>query len=189
MTTFSLHQRKQRGVTQKLFLIEAIEKKSDASREYVIMGLTRNVYNVNICSTPTCTCPDYTTRGNRCKHIFFVLLRIMKVNDPDKAKYSDHDLKVMFSNLPEVTNTLCVEDKIKDRYARSKDNVIMAKDDDLCPICLEEIQNGEKFEYCRALCGKCIHTLCFSMWCEKNPAVCQFCKKPWGEQKYINLDN
>ena len=84
LNKIQIHQRKQRGITQKLFLIETLKKKDEKSREYVIMGSTGNVYNVNITNDPTCTCPDYTNHANRCKHIFFVLVRIMKVIDPDK---------------------------------------------------------------------------------------------------------
>lgn len=181
-------QRKQRGVTQKLFLIETLQIKDETSREYIIMGSTGNVYNVNITHNPTCTCPDYITRGNRCKHIFFVLVRIMKVIDPDKKRYTDGDLKEMFSNISEITNVLCVGKQIKDKYSCSKgSNIVTVKDDDICPICLEDIQNGEQFEYCKAQCGKCVHELCFSMWCIKNPANCLVCRTPWGTQKYLNL--
>lgn len=187
MNSFS--QRKQRGITQKLFLIETLTKKDEISREYVIMGSTGNVYNVTISFDPVCTCPDYTTRANRCKHIFFVLVRIMKVYDPDKMRYTSNDLKNMFNNIPEITNILCVDNDIKDKYIQSKNNKITIKNDDLCPICLDDIQNGEEFEYCQAQCGKCVHKLCFTMWCKKNPANCLVCKTPWGIQKYINLGN
>lgn len=174
-------------MTQKLFLIETIEIKDEKSREYVIMGSTGNVYNVIITNDPTCTCPDHITRGNRCKHIYFVLIRIMKVKDPDKKKYTDIDLQDMFSNIPEITNVLCVSQQIKEKYSHSKNNTITIKDDDICPICLEDIQNGEEYDYCKAQCGKCVHKLCFSMWCKINPAICLTCRSPWGVQKYLNL--
>lgn len=187
MNYFQHYKRKQRGITQKIFLIETIEKKNNTSREYVVMGSTGNVYNVNITNNPTCTCPDYSIRYNRCKHIYFILLRVMKVNNPDKEKYTDSELINMFKNIPEITNILCVNENIKNQYLKNKNNKIQIKDDDICPICLEDIQNGEIFEYCRAKCGKCVHKTCFDMWCKKNPVKCLICRSPWGS-KYINLE-
>ena len=185
---YQIHQRKQRAIVQKLFLIETIEKKDDLSREYVIMGSTGNVYNITITNNPTCTCPDYLTRSSRCKHIFFVLVRIMKVIDPDKKIYTDNDLNVMFNNIPDITNLLCVDNITKDIYSRSKNTCVTIHEDDICPICLDDIQNGEDYEFCTARCGKCVHKLCFTMWCKINPPNCLICKSQWGAQKYINLD-
>lgn len=182
-----MNQRKARGITPKLFLIETIERVDDLSCSYIIMGSTGNVYNVVITNKPSCTCPDYIAIANRCKHIYFVLLRIMKVINADKERYSDKDLKEMFINIPEITKVLCVNEKIRNKYITSKKGV-QAKDDDLCPICLEDINNGEQFEHCQTGCGKCVHSLCFNMWCLKNPPKCLTCKSPWGVQKYINLN-
>lgn len=65
--------RKQRGSTQPLYLIETLDSTEMYEKSYSVMGSTGNVYTVTIKHTPECTCPDYTTRGNRCKHIFFIL--------------------------------------------------------------------------------------------------------------------
>ena len=85
--------RKNRGLTQKLFIIES---KSDY--DYVIMGSTGNVYDVTISNIPTCTCPDFTTRGNRCKHIYFIMMKIMKVINDEQEEYSDDDIAQMVLN-------------------------------------------------------------------------------------------
>lgn len=181
--------RKQRGVEQKLYLVETLEITEEKIRKYVIMGSTGNVYTVTIDNSPCCTCPDYTTRFNRCKHIFFVLIRIMKVEakSVDNKKYSNEELKLMFNNIPEITNILCVNNNIKDKYVQLKDKQVIQRDDDLCPICLDDIKNGEEYEYCKAECGKCVHKVCFAMWCLKSPPNCLVCKSPWGSQKYVNL--
>ena len=71
--------RKQRGKTQKIFLVEH-NPISKYVKEYVVMGTTGNIYKVKIQETPVCTCWDYMTRHRRCKHIYFILCRIMKVN-------------------------------------------------------------------------------------------------------------
>jgi uncharacterized Zn finger protein len=41
------------------------------------------VYTVKISRHPNCTCPDHD-KGNLCKHILFVMLRVLKLatNNP-----------------------------------------------------------------------------------------------------------
>ena len=74
----------ERCFTDNLYLVESIPQnsKEEKKRIYLIMGSTGNVYSVVITNKPTCTCPDFRQRKKRCKHIYFVLIRIMKVENP-----------------------------------------------------------------------------------------------------------
>jgi hypothetical protein len=60
---------------------------------------------------------------------------------------------------------------------------------DLCPICLDNLDNSEPLDYCKYSCGKAIHSECFKMWSKKFNNKCLYCKKPWNniESEYINL--
>lgn len=49
-----------------------------------VLGSTGNVYTVTISHIPKCTCPD-ASKGNHCKHIIFVFLKILSV--PDTSSY------------------------------------------------------------------------------------------------------
>ncbi|KAL2346948.1 hypothetical protein Fmac_000948 [Flemingia macrophylla] len=51
-----------------------------AGPTFFIFGATGNVYTVALSSTPSCTCPDRTTP---CKHILFVLIRVLGVSLDD----------------------------------------------------------------------------------------------------------
>ena len=189
--------RKQRGQTQALFLIETLENTNKYERVYDIMGSTGNVYRVAIKQKPTCTCPDYKKRESNCKHIYFVLLRIMKVNkqNEDKSIFSKLELLDMFNNIPMITNHLIVNNTLKQKYDNMKgkdpkDNKVTGKGtDDLCPICLDELENGDQLDYCKYSCGKYIHTVCFGMWCKNKIPVCVFCKQNWNKEigQYVNL--
>jgi len=191
------YQRKHRGKTQSLFLIESIEPTDNKSRSYAIMGSTGNVYTVTIKESPTCTCPDYVGRFNRCKHIYFVLIRIMNANE-DQDTYDENDLSIMFHNALNITNNVQADTKIKNAYDKLKqnigtDNKQVAKKslDDLCPICLDDLENGEELDYCKFSCGKSLHTNCFKMWIKAKKPICVFCKENWFEKdsndKYINI--
>ena len=183
---------KHRGLVQKLYLIEAKQVVKEYVRDYIIMGSTGNVYTVSIKEIPTCTCPYNKQRYTRCKHIFFVLIRIMGVNEElcEVKKYSEEQLDELFGNIPETVGLFSADQKIKDKYKNTADKKkTEKKTDDVCPICLDELNNGEDVDYCKYACGKSVHTTCFTMWCKKNNAKCVFCRHDWNvkEDDYVNL--
>ena len=195
--------RKQRAATQNIFLIETIIDEKSTERKYVVMGSTGNIYDVIIKNTPQCTCPDFKTRNKRCKHIYFILIRVMKTDKEDQLFYNDAELSEMFSKIPSITNNLIVDESTKNFYHKLKkenklDNnenekhINMKSTDDLCPICLDDLEDGNELEYCKYSCGKPIHSLCFSMWCKRNNKKCIYCRKDWegtNDTKYVNLIN
>lgn len=185
--------RKDRGLTQKLYLID---KKNDY--EYVIMGSTGNVYDVKISKNPTCSCPDCKTNGNRCKHIYFVLMRIMKLSDSMITQKTYSEIELQDMKMKNADKTIHANDLVKKKYKKIQDkqnnaDLSVANTDDLCPVCLDDIENGEEYDYCKLYCNKAIHILCFQMWCKKNIPKCLFCQKPWNKladgSEYINLIN
>ena len=191
--------RKIRGKTQNLFLIESLNTNEQYEKKYVVMGSTGNVYNVIIKNIPECSCPDYTTRHRRCKHIYFILLRVMKIDDEDQDEYSNNELVEMFKNIPHITNNLLIDDKTKQKYDALKNNnkletnsqdITKKSTDDLCPICLDDLENGDELDHCKFSCGKSIHKVCYSMWTKKKAPNCIFCGANWNEKKdakYANL--
>lgn len=186
--------RKDRGKKQNIFLIEMIKGQNEQT--FMVMGTTGNVYTVVIKEEPECTCPDFETRGNRCKHIYFILIRVMHVTpaNEDKSSYSATSLKKMFDSMPTVLNNIVAGDA-KDKYIKlqQSDGKMVEKkpSDDACPICLDDLENGEELDYCKYSCGKQIHTLCFSMWQKKNSGDCVFCRHSWTAAPqvdgYLNL--
>ncbi len=195
--------RKQRGKTQSIFLIETIIDDKELERKYVVMGLTGNIYNVTIKNAPECTCPDFITRGNRCKHIYFVLIRVMKTKNEDKNIYNKKELYDMFNNIPNIMGNLIINDELRNTYEKLKQenklnsvsngeikNVDQKGTDDLCPICLDELENGDELDYCKYSCGKGIHKICYSMWTKQHSTNCVFCRASWickENSNYINL--
>lgn len=47
--------------------------------DFFILGVSGNVYTVTISKVPRCTCPDAQKDGMICKHVFFVLLRVLQL--------------------------------------------------------------------------------------------------------------
>lgn len=202
-------QRKSRAKEQKIFLVLTHEYDDDIlERVYEVMGTTGNVYTVTINNIPSCTCPDYVTRSRRCKHIYFVLTRIMKVHSDkeDIEKYSNDDLRNMFEHIPQITESLKVDVAKLDKYKTLKKNkngeVKMREitEEDVCPICLTEFMDESMDEsesiddsqivYCKYSCGNCIHKQCFDMYNLKRTDIkCIFCLQSWNPpiNAYIKL--
>lgn len=188
-----VNMRKNRGNTQKIYLIET-KNISTFSRQYIIMGSTGNIYKIIIDTKPSCTCPDFMTRNVRCKHIYFVLSRVMKLEDVDQKEFKEQELLLMFQNIPLIAKTLCVNDDIKSKYYKVvNDENSDSKDikglDDICPICLDDVDDGHKIDSCKK-CKRSVHDLCFKMWCKINKKECMFCKSNWNSMTnngYINL--
>lgn len=192
--------RKSRGLEQKIFLILTHEyEKNILERKYEVMGTSGNVYTVTIKNDPDCTCPDYVNRHKRCKHIYFVLMRIMKVSEglENIETYSDTDLEVMFENIPQITENLRVDScklaKFKQLKKNNNGEVKMREitEDDLCPVCLDGLYEcKEELIYCKYSCGHGIHKQCFDMYNTKQDNIkCLFCHKEWkNNSQYINLD-
>jgi hypothetical protein len=194
--------RKERGKSQKIFLINQ-EMKNDNksfSGSFAVAGTTGNVYNVLINEKPSCSCPDFTTRKNRCKHIYFILIRILKVHiDKEEQKaYSHDELKEMFVNMGDTCKALLVTDQQRDAYLKAcnkKDGKIVLKDtDDDCLICFDPLNNGDQLIYCEYSCGKPIHKECIEIWSKTQKLKttnCLYCLKimdaPPAETPYIKI--
>ena len=205
----------ERCFTDNLYLVESIPQNSNEEKKriYLIMGSTGNVYSVVITNKPTCTCPDFKQRKKRCKHIYFVLIRIMKVENPIIKKFTNENLDEMFNNIPLITNNLIVDKSKRDKFheitnnIKSNDNneknkknekvIQKLNDEDICPICLDNLNNGKELDYCKYSCGLTLHKKCFQMWEKRNKGICVFCRADWYNKNkkkskpnlYVNLLN
>lgn len=188
--------RKLRGKVQKLYLIERKAPTEKYVRIFTIMGSTGNLYDVTITQTPKCTCPDFVTRHNRCKHIYFILIRIMGIaqDKTDEKEFTKRKLTMMFSKNTVVDKDVIADTNIQNKYDKLKKNngslVELKTLDDLCPVCLDDLNNGDAVIYCKHSCGKPIHEDCFAMWTRIKPKNCLSCNANWDKQKdsaYVNL--
>lgn len=191
-----------KGISDKLYLIESDHRNNGNERKFIVMGSTGNVYDVLVKDDPTCTCPDYKLRGNRCKHIFFILLRVMKCTNPDEEIFSSVDLREMFNNVPSINSSIVASGEIKKVYHDKVSQIpeielpamIERKPlDDHCPVCLDSLSEGE-VDYCKYSCGKPIHKICLKFWSKRKKATCVYCRKDWNVKsksekydKYMNL--
>lgn len=170
--------RRDRAFQQPIYLLRM--KTPDAAlhayeRIFNVVGTTGNIYEVKINETPQCSCPDCADNGNICKHIYFIILCVMKIDDNVKRRYNKQQLVDMFNRIPNfITRGLTYNDF-------TKDNIVEQKIDDVCPVCLEDIDKKENTVYCKYSCGKSVHKLCFNIWSQNNnESKCLFCRCYWS---------
>lgn len=163
---------------------------------FFVLGATGNVYTITLSTFPSCSCPDPVTP---CKHILFVLIRVLGVS-PD-------DVCLLQSTLfPSELRRLLGQPTSPDAFAdaalrhrfhqlffnrkqeqRSGDNVEV-EDGTSCPICLDEMKKEEKIVAC-GTCRNPIHEQCFVKWKgskinSNRMASCVMCRAPWKDEDY-----
>jgi hypothetical protein len=104
--------RREKGNNEMIYLRE-VRLVGELNREYDVMGMSGNKYTLWIHKSPACTCPDFNGRGGRCKHIYYVLDKILHVNEAiiDKDEFSEDDLRVIFDKpIQKPSDTKMVSD-------------------------------------------------------------------------------
>jgi len=200
--TVAIYDRIERALHQRLYLLAMTKSSNESiSREYKVLGQTANVYTVVITHIPTCTCPDYA-KGHLCKHIIFVLHRVLKVSRNSPLIYQQalltSELKEIFTKADQQNNdsSVLAEQPIREAYhakTGDPDVILTAKNveqkpitnDDECPICYESMLNEkDNIIFCSTSCGNNIHKNCFEKWRQaklsmSESVTCPFCRIEW----------
>lgn len=180
--------RKIRGMAQPIYLINFdTQKENTESKKFTVLGTTGSVYTVTINESPSCDCMDFRLRRKRCKHIYFILIRVMKVPEAneDIPIFTKEQVTQMFTNMQDIAKSVYINDELKRMYnieceiniAQKK--TVPMRDEPSCPICLDDI-NCEPFDYCKYACGNPVHVACFNMWVKgKKEQTCVLCRSKW----------
>eukprot|EP00850_Spirogloea_muscicola_P000502 SM000002S05582 [mRNA] locus=s2:992640:994817:+ [translate_table: standard] len=177
------------------------------SCDFHVLGSTGNVYTVTISRMPRCTCPD-NARGNACKHLLFVMLRVLKVSQDNpciwqKALLADEVASLLLNNessaeLAGLRASTGVLERFQALNGASTSAVSGAappsaaprKLEGDCPICYEPLANDsgqpkEPVVSCK-VCGNNVHRDCFQHWKSSKTAAgvtCIFCRSPWQDEE------
>nr|CAG4714053.1 unnamed protein product [Naegleria fowleri] len=185
-------ERIERAMTQRLYLIERKNRVDNLEEEFVVLGSTGNVYNVNICEVPKCSCPDFE-KGHLCKHILFVFLRVLRVSQFSHCIYQKallrSELESIFKDAPPIPSSVQASERVVKEYKHlsgeaqeNSEQFSTVKrrplQDVHCPICYETFGGSEKTDFCK-MCGNNIHQDCIKMWKSFNPNFpCPVCRAP-----------
>ncbi|KAF2275147.1 uncharacterized protein EI97DRAFT_400576 [Westerdykella ornata] len=169
---------KERALTQRL-IIQSRERcgTDEVPEEKVtIVGTTGNLYTVKVSQVPSCNCP-HARKGNQCKHIIYVMLRVLKA--PEHIAYqlalTSSELRDLFKRAPPIPDA---ENDGDDANGNRKP----IEGD--CPICCTELEpTKEALVYCKQSCGHNFHKSCMSQWIKTKAGkgTCPYCRATWEE--------
>ncbi|KAL0564727.1 hypothetical protein V5O48_017317 [Marasmius crinis-equi] len=78
-------------------------QEGELKEDFTVSGSTGNVYTVYIDNRPSCNCPD-AMKGNHCKHILFVFLKVLQVKRGSTHWYQkallNSELHEIFDSAP-----------------------------------------------------------------------------------------
>ncbi|THH17412.1 hypothetical protein EW146_g3413 [Bondarzewia mesenterica] len=190
-------ERVERVMTQRFFMVDRKREGNALREEFSVLGSTGNVYTVIIDKKPSCSCPDHL-KGNHCKHILFIFLKVLQVTQSSGYWYQKalltSELETIFAQAPLAPNALA-HPRIRDAYARAtgkatpsssadagrKKKRIPGPDDD-CPICYDGMHgvNEKQLTFCDE-CGNAVHNECFQQWAKTSGAnvTCVWCRAKW----------
>ncbi|TVY73615.1 E3 ubiquitin-protein ligase Zswim2 [Lachnellula suecica] len=173
--------------SERLFMLDRNKgfQNGHVCENFDIAGSKGDVYEVTIGKSPKCTCMDARIRGQRCKHIKYALVIILKA--PENLCYQDAflstELDSIFANAP-VTRAPDLDHshehaENESMYAGNRKPI-----DGECPICVYEMEAGEDIVWCKAACGQNFHKECFEQWRRSKHGgrvTCVYCRTEWQE--------
>lgn len=170
--------RVQRALSQRIYLLSV-----DQDRDiFNVMGSTgENVYQVEIGQDIECNCPDHVQRGNICKHMLYIWIRVLSYEADDIVLDMDDEtraeIRMKMQNIPQRVYAPIVANNERNLGESRKKVERKSIQGCECPICFEDLQSNEKLEYCDYGCGNGIHSDCMAKWAktQKN-TTCVFCR-------------
>jgi hypothetical protein len=170
--------RRHSGLTQRIHLIQIDDFCTDV--KFHVLGTTNRVYNVQFNTVVfKCSCPDYVFRKMNCKHIYFIMERVIKNINFDSI--SDLYAKLLLC-LPHLDQNFVAGEDLQEEYhkvidqgyQRSDKKVKLVHRNNDCCICLEDI-NGDLFT-CK-VCLNAVHVSCWDIWKRHKQANCVYCRQ------------
>ena len=189
---YNLYLRYDRAFKQRIYLIT-----TELNKDYLfnVMGTTGNIYKVCISDTHySCDCPDYLNRKSYCKHLFFILGKVLNISPTDIFS-NNYNL----NSITDYINTNNIlQNFIKDDLVTKFNNIKLNSDicvkqkiNEICAICFDDLDKTDDLVYCKYVCGNSVHSKCFKQWSliKKNQCVCVYCRNQIDNNKkgYINL--
>lgn len=187
------NQRKHRGLAQPILLLEY--EKKETCIEFSVLGTSGSTYIVKCSPQETkqqwaCDCPDFIRRASPCKHVFFVLARVLEVEMDDlhlKLKYDLDELHHIIRQRIQLNGTI-QNPSIETTQQKQDHNEIETKTQkveqrtyvgEACCFCLDVMSATCPVVYCELQCGKSVHRACFLRFIrtiKRKPNLCPYCR-------------
>ncbi|KAJ3016865.1 UNVERIFIED_CONTAM: hypothetical protein HDU68_011976 [Siphonaria sp. JEL0065] len=140
---------------------------SPTHTDYKVISSTQGAaYTCSLKKDPECECVDWEV-GKNCKHLLFVLLKVLKRDPSDPLVYQKSLLQEELEDIFRVGRQydpiyLYQQTRLR---SESKDLPVRVPiKDDSCALCYETFIDGDDTIWCQASCGGNIHKECWAAW-------------------------
>jgi len=162
--------RKQRGLSERIFLLNATLQ--DDNWKLSIKGSSKRIYKITLSNNIIkCGCMDFSIRHKVCKHLYFILGRII---NSDNLTKNVKEVDDMIDNYELLSKLLKL--KLSNHVCQDEEDIIYDKKDTCC-ICFEEF-GKENVIQCESQCKNTFHKDCINLWLSNNSS-CPLCRSTW----------
>lgn len=141
-------------------------------------------FKVRIGETQSCSC----THPDLCIHVLFVMLKVLRVPEDSPllwqlALVQSEITQILYHRFERVRRPAVAPSEAPKEGGAVERRPL--EEGDACPICQEDMQEGEVLTYCTVSCGNNVHAKCMKVWAEhraslEEPVTCPLCRKNWG---------
>lgn len=175
-----MNARQARALSQRILLVRDSLAVTEEGVECRVIGSRGTEYTVKIGSESTCDCPDATFNQQTCKHLYFVLAKVLQMEE-DVWRHGNRHFMASTVEIMQVKALLRRENTWPSQPAEGEDKTTTTpqvkrrdvREQKECPVCLEEFQESEELVWCTLSCGYNLHRTCFSR-CQK--PTCPLCR-------------
>ena len=174
--------RKQRGLKERIYLLSANINEEKRIITLSVKGSSNKIYEISLSDyIVNCKCMDFAIRKKICKHLYFILGKIIKSSQILSKVNTLEDIIINFEeifsflrqSLNNHVNGICNENLNYDKG-------------DTCSICFEEF-GSENINQCKMTCKNIFHTECINLWLSKNNS-CPLCRSVWISDKSSGME-
>jgi hypothetical protein len=172
--------RKQKGLVERIYLLNAkyqTNENNENEWNLSVKASSKTIYKIIISENKVkCECMDFQVRKNVCKHMYFILGKILKetniIDDVDEIYDIKNNFEVITIQLKQILNNHISN-------PNNQNNNFTYDNKDKCVICFEEFGN-ERVEQCQTICKNVFHAECINLWLSNNNS-CPLCRTSWDK--------
>lgn len=181
----------ERAVQQPIRLLNLSLDEAQKQAALTVIGSTGSIYKVEWVEEHIkflCSCPDFTRRKLWCKHIYFVVWKVLKQTENQMKTGTCLTTEKIWQ-----TFMSCAQYEQQNNDLQKQDisgtvtqKPIMAESE--CCICFCLLSEG-LITYCKYSCGQSVHKACVETWQAlsmqrfNSKPVCPLCRAPYNHPR------
>ncbi|XP_065053622.1 E3 ubiquitin-protein ligase Zswim2-like [Rhopilema esculentum] len=153
-------------------------------------------YKVYLGDPNSCTCTSFIKDKELCIHILWILLRKFRLGKENSLLFQqalvEREINEIIQGVHIHRRSSTKKEELVQFEEKGKLPAKSIDNDDVCPICQEEIKNcKEPLTHCKYGCGNNIHIKCMKVWAQHrktngdNIIKCPLCRSDFGSYQDI----